>query len=175
METLVMKAAKFAAKAHAGQFRKDGLTPAIAHPARVAGRVAVLPFATEELVAVAYLHDVLEDCPVTVGELEELFGLEVARLVEFLTKKKTEGNREARLSRYFQTLGEAPAVVHAVKALDRIDNLRDLALLPGHGEFAKEYVAETHRLSLFIPEAGRDLLEEMRRTAQGVLNTVTAG
>ena len=174
METLVMKAARFAAKAHAGQFRKDGKTPAIVHPARVAGRVSVLPYATEELVAVAYLHDVLEDCPVTHADLAQEFGAGVADLVDYLTKKKTEGNREARLARYFQTLGEAPAVVHAVKALDRIDNLRDLALLPGHGEFAKEYLAETHRLSLFIPYAGQDLLTEMRQAAERVMNTVTA-
>ena len=174
METLVMKAARFAAKAHAGQFRKDGKTPAIVHPARVAGRVAVLPFATDELVAVAYLHDVMEDCPITHDDLVREFGAEVADLVDFLTKKKTGGNREARLTAYFQMLGEAPAVVHAVKALDRIDNLRDLALLSGHGGFAKEYLAETHRLSLFIPEAGKDLLAEMHRTAEMVLNTVTA-
>lgn len=173
MKSLVMKAAQFAAKAHAGQLRKDGKTPFIAHPARVAGRVATLPFATEELVAVAYLHDVLEDCPVTKGTLEGLFGLDVADLVDHLTKKAGEGNRETRLNRYFEALGAAPSVVHVIKALDRIDNLRDMAMLKGNEGFKREYVAETHRLTLFIPGAGRDLLEEMRHAAERVLDAVT--
>lgn len=139
----------------------------------MAGRVATLSFATEELVAAAYLHDVLEDCQVTHDELEKAFGIEVASLVDLLTKKG-DGNRTERLTRYFETLGAAPSNVHVVKALDRIDNLGDLALLSGNEEFKREYVAETHRLSLFISEAGRDLLNEMQRATDRVLNTLAA-
>src|SRR3972149_1547626 len=122
METLVMKAARFAAKAHAGQFRKDGKTPAIVHPARVAGRVAVLPFATDELVAVAYLHDVMEDCPITHDDLVREFGAEVAHLVDFLTKKNIGGNREERLTRYFEALGGGPARGPAPKGVGPAGN-----------------------------------------------------
>lgn len=64
---LVQKAQDLAVRAHAGQFRRDGVTPYSEHPRAVAARVAGDPVAE----AVAWLHDVLEDTAVTADALCE--------------------------------------------------------------------------------------------------------
>ena len=66
---IILKAAAFARRAHAGQRRKYNDRPYIVHPARVAGRVAAHPQATETMVAAAFLHDVVEDTPHALDEV----------------------------------------------------------------------------------------------------------
>lgn len=83
--SLIIDAAQFAATAHKGQVRKYNGRPYISHPIRVAGRVATHPEASEELVAAAFLHDVVEDCNVGIGLLQRIFGHAVASLVGDLT------------------------------------------------------------------------------------------
>src|SRR4051812_16247682 len=81
---LVSRAAELARIAHAGQFRRDGVTPYIRHPEAVASRVAGDPIAE----AVAWLHDVLEDTDFTVEDLRERrMPAEVIAGVILLTKK----------------------------------------------------------------------------------------
>ncbi|MEE9528937.1 MAG: HD domain-containing protein, partial [Dehalococcoidia bacterium] len=82
--TLVEKAYNFALDAHLGQLRKSG-EPYLEHPVSVAMILAELQFDGATLAA-ALLHDVLEDCGVSMGEIETNFGDEVARLVEGTTK-----------------------------------------------------------------------------------------
>ena len=79
----VTKAACFAAEAHVGQTRKGGTAaPYVNHLAEVAASVAE---ATEgrdsDLVAAAWLHDVIEDCGIPPGDLASRFGEEIAQLV----------------------------------------------------------------------------------------------
>jgi (p)ppGpp synthase/HD superfamily hydrolase len=64
-KTLSERAEEIARRAHAGQFRRDGITPYITHPAGVAARVGE----DESRRAVAWLHDVLEDTPETPDSL----------------------------------------------------------------------------------------------------------
>ena len=59
MTDLVTKAALFAEKAHRGQLRKYTGEPYIVHPAEVAKIVSTLPEATDALICVAWLHDVI--------------------------------------------------------------------------------------------------------------------
>jgi len=80
-ESLVKNARKFATDAHAGQFRRDGVTPYISHPEGVAELVDE-PAAK----AVAWLHDVIEDCDVTEASLRLLFPGNVVDAVVLLTK-----------------------------------------------------------------------------------------
>ena len=70
---MIQKAAEFAAYAHAGALRKGSKLPYIVHPREVAMIVAMM---TEdpEVIAAAYLHDVIEDAGVRYEELEEQFG-----------------------------------------------------------------------------------------------------
>ena len=99
---LWQKAASFAARAHAGQVRKDGRTPYVAHPFRVAMTVRdVFGVEDEVALAAALLHDVIEDTTADYDDLARKFGEEVAEVVAALTKdmRKPEGVREAEYDR----------------------------------------------------------------------------
>lgn len=85
-------------QAHDGQRRKYNDRPYIQHPARVAGRVAARPQATEVMAAAAFLHDVVEDTPHTLDEILAEFGPEVARLVAELTNP-SNGSKAPRRER----------------------------------------------------------------------------
>ncbi|BCD63992.1 GTP diphosphokinase / guanosine-3',5'-bis(diphosphate) 3'-diphosphatase [Nitratiruptor sp. YY08-14] len=78
------QAIEFAKMAHAGQKRKSG-EPYVIHPLLVA---AITAFVTNDpdMVLAALLHDVVEDTPHTIEEIEEHFGKDVAHLVEGMTK-----------------------------------------------------------------------------------------
>lgn len=80
-------AIKFATDAHAGTMRKLTLTPYILHPLEVATIVSVLT-TDEDVLCAAVLHDVVEDTPHTIGEVESLFGKRVAELVSYETENK---------------------------------------------------------------------------------------
>lgn len=78
--TLTTQAVIFAAQAHDGALRKGGDLPYIVHPMETAVIAASIT-SDEEVIAAAALHDVIEDCGVTAGELCARFGERVARLV----------------------------------------------------------------------------------------------
>lgn len=79
--TLVTEAVVFAAQAHDGAMRKGTQIPYIVHPMEAAAIAAGIT-EDEEVIAAAVLHDVIEDCGVTAGELAARFGTRVAALVE---------------------------------------------------------------------------------------------
>ncbi|OYV87741.1 MAG: hypothetical protein B7Z73_09670, partial [Planctomycetia bacterium 21-64-5] len=85
----LLSAISFAARAHEGQFRKDGETPYIAHPLRVM-TVASQLFGVSDLEALmaAVLHDTIEDTRTDHDDLSEQFGTRVADYVAALTKDK---------------------------------------------------------------------------------------
>lgn len=111
--TLFSQALLFATKAHGNQKRRNG-NYYIIHPIRVAQEVR-----GEKQKAIALLHDVLEDTSVTLLEVSQLFGSEVAEAVECLTKRKGE-TYDDYISR---VLTNKDAV--AVKIADICDNLGD--------------------------------------------------
>ncbi len=82
------KAAHFALTAHEGQIRKANPIPFILHPMEVAQIVSTMTH-SQEVMAAAVLHDVVEDTSVTLEEVRETFGDRVAWLVE----KETENKR----------------------------------------------------------------------------------
>ena len=88
MKTLT-KAICFAAEKHEGQTRKGTDIPYITHPMEV-GAIAATLTDDEEIIAAAVLHDVVEDCGVTGGELTVLFGERVASLVAADSEDKRE-------------------------------------------------------------------------------------
>lgn len=158
--SLIIDAAQYAARRYAGQFRKYTNAPYITHPCRVAGRVAIHDFASEELVAAAYLHDVVEDCDVSIETIRELFGQRVAKYVEELTNtSKFNGlNRAARKAEDRQRISQASASAKIVKLIDRIDNLRELDWSDG---FAKLYSKESRALAVVLSHADSVLTEEL--------------
>ncbi len=122
---LVRKAASLAARAHRHQLRKDGVTPYIAHPMRVALAMATLFHETDSVIlATSLLHDVIEDTLVDCDEIEATCGVDVARLVSCLTKDRrlTEPARE---DEYFRRLMSGAWQARLVKLADLFDNLSD--------------------------------------------------
>jgi guanosine-3',5'-bis(diphosphate) 3'-pyrophosphohydrolase len=80
----VQRAYEFSAKMHRGQKRKSG-EPYLVHPLEVAGLIADLKLDVPS-VATGLLHDTVEDTLTTLGEVEQLFGTEIATLVDGVTK-----------------------------------------------------------------------------------------
>jgi len=116
---LVQKAKKFAEKAHKGQFRKDGETLYIKHPEAVVRLLLDIGIRDENIIASAWLHDVVEDCNVNINEIQEEFGYEVARIVATLTRNC---NREG----YKQRIRESDFAVKIIKLSDTIHNCSEM-------------------------------------------------
>jgi len=125
------KAIQIAKSSHEGQFRKSG-EPYFFHPLRVAHLAARnwMDFAS---IIAGLLHDVVEDTPVTLAEVESAFNYEVAFLVNGLTKAKDEKlSREAlRTQTYRKQLLVALEDVRVLclKFWDRLDNLQTIGAL----------------------------------------------
>lgn len=122
---MIREAAEFAAKAHAGAFRKGSGIPYIYHPREVA-LITALMTDDEEVIAAAYLHDVLEDTSVTEEDIREAFGGRVLELVKVETENKALcwSDRKAAT---VQHLAEAPMEVKLLTLADKLSNMRSTA------------------------------------------------
>jgi guanosine-3',5'-bis(diphosphate) 3'-pyrophosphohydrolase len=121
------QAVSFAARQHAGQYRKDGATPYVAHPVRVALTVRHL-FGVDDPIAlcVALLHDVIEDTTADFDDVLAEFGPEVAAAVACLTKDKRLPDAE-REPAFYARIAAGPWQARLVKLADAYDNLCDSA------------------------------------------------
>ncbi len=151
---LVRRAYQFAAQAHDGQTRKSG-DPYVTHPLAVAQIIAELKLDVASVCA-GLLHDCVEDTSATVEQLSELFGKEVAFLVEGVTKlgKLPYSTREEQQAENFRKMLLAMARdirVILVKLCDRLDNMRSLHHLPT--EKQERIAAET--MQIYAPLANR--------------------
>lgn len=122
---MIKKAAEFARVAHEGEFRKGSRIPYIYHPMEVALLVAGMT-RDEDVIAAAYLHDVLEDTPVTPEELGQAFGPRILKLVQFETEDKTLSWRE-RKEHTIRHLSDAPREVRILTLADKLSNMRSTA------------------------------------------------
>ncbi len=128
--TMIEKAYAVAKKAHSGQFRKSG-EPYIIHPLCVGIILTELKL-DKESISAGLLHDVVEDTDMTLEELEDLFGSEVAFLVDGVTKlgqigdisDKTEEQAE-NLKKMFIAMAKDIRVL-IIKLADRLHNIRTL-------------------------------------------------
>jgi len=151
---LICQAFEFAYKLHEGQYRKSG-EPYICHPVAVAELLKYLG-GDSAMIAAGFLHDIVEDTEVTIEEIEQKFGSEVALLVEGVTKlskfnfsSKTELQAE-NFRRMFLAMAKDIRVI-VVKLADRLHNMRTLQHLPPHKQLNK--ALETREI--FAPLANR--------------------
>lgn len=143
MHSLVTRAREFAVQAHAriNHRRKYSLEPYDVHLRDVAEIVASVSD-DPEMLAAAWLHDVVEDTPVGFMDLEGAFGLAVAALVRELTdvSRPSDGNRATRRAIDRAHLAAASVRGKTIKLADLIDNCRDVC---GHDlEFGRTYLTE---------------------------------
>jgi guanosine-3',5'-bis(diphosphate) 3'-pyrophosphohydrolase len=151
---LICRAFEFAYQLHEGQYRASG-EAYIAHPVAVAGLLRDLG-GSSVMIAAGFLHDIVEDTDVTPDEIESLFGHEVRRLVEGVTKlskfnfsSKTERQAE-NFRRMFLAMAADIRVI-VVKLADRLHNMRTLEHLPP--EKQRRISQETREI--FAPLANR--------------------
>jgi GTP pyrophosphokinase len=160
----VEKAFLFANSAHDGIRRKSG-EPYIIHPIAVATIVARDFGLGSTSVMAAILHDVVEDTDYTVEDIKNLFGENVARIVDGMTKLSGElDTRQAlTLKKMLMTLSDDVRVI-LIKLADRLHNMRTLESLPPlkqlkvAGETLYLYAPLAHRLGLY---AIKNELEEL--------------
>lgn len=130
---IILAAADLSRRAHEGQVRKYTGRAYVEHPARVAGKVGLLPEVTEDMVAAAYLHDVLEDTQATAEDILKATNEQVLSLVKWLTnpsKGMKNLRREQRKALDREHLMGAPVEAKIIKLVDRIDNLLEVGAAP---------------------------------------------
>lgn len=157
--TLEQKALAFATAAHAavGQIRKYTGEPYIVHPIEVAEIVRTVPH-TEEMIAAALLHDVVEDTKITIDVIKEQFGDTVAFYVDRLTDTpKVEGgpNRKARKALDRARLAASPAEVQTIKLADFISNT--FSIVEHDPNFAKVYLEEKRQALDLLNKGNEEL------------------
>jgi guanosine-3',5'-bis(diphosphate) 3'-pyrophosphohydrolase len=151
---LLQKAYVFSARAHKGQVRRSG-EPYLSHPLEVTSLLADLNLDITTLVA-GLLHDVLEDTEVTASELKEVFGKEVAALVEGVTKisrvqdASPEIRRAETIRKIILAMTDDLRVIF-IKLADRLHNLQTLKFLTEDKQ--KQIASET--LEIYAPIANR--------------------
>lgn len=159
MTELESRARLFATAAHAAvaQLRKYTMEPYIVHPAEVAAIVKSVDH-TEEMVAAAWLHDVVEDTGVTIEIIRAEFGSEVSDLVGWLTdvSRPEHGNRAARKAVDRAHTAAAPSEAQTVKLADLISNTRSIT--QHDPKFAETYLAEKRLLLAVMTRADPGLL-----------------
>ena len=165
---MVEKARVFATAAHAAvaQLRKYTNEPYIVHPAEVVSIVRSVPH-TDEMVAAAWLHDVVEDTGVTIEVIRAEFGEKVAELVGWLTdvSRPEQGNRATRKAIDRAHTAMAPADAQTIKLADLISNTRSIM---SHDEkFAKTYLEEKRMLLEVMTKGDSTLMEIARKNVGG--------
>lgn len=126
MEGLVLRASAFAKERHAGQFRRDGVTPYFEHCEKVASLVDT-PFRK----VVAYLHDLVEDNRATYEEVLQLvedpfFGNKVVDCLQLLTHVRGVVTYEEYINNFhYVNRDEVYYVALSVKVADIVANLSD--------------------------------------------------
>jgi (p)ppGpp synthase/HD superfamily hydrolase len=179
----VGRALAFALEKHAGQTRKGRDIPYASHPVRVAGLVLEHGGDAAQM-AIALLHDVIEDCGVSESELEARFGGEVARAVRALSDV-LEGDtpdRKApwreRKTRFVARLAEVEARARLVAACDKLDNLSAIvADLETEGLATLErFTGKPRQIRWYYEEVsralGRDLPKRLRAELDDRLETL---
>lgn len=159
---LIQKAYDFAYEHHKGQFRKSG-EPYVIHVIQVANTLALM-HCGPKTIAAGLLHDTVEDCQgVTTDTITELFGQEIATLVDAVTKigaikfKDEEEYLASNHRKLFIAMAKDIRVI-LIKLADRLHNMRTLQYM--RPEKQKKIACET--LSVYAPIAHRLGISEIK-------------
>src|SRR5437868_11447899 len=166
-EDLLNRAYVYAMRAHGEQTRASG-DPYFSHPLEVAAILTTLKLDDATIVA-ALLHDTIEDTEATRAEIDQLFGKDIGRLVEGLTKLKRldlvsrEAKQAENLRKLLLAIAEDVRVL-LVKLADRLHNMRTLDHMPPE---ARRRVAE-ETIDIYAPLAARIGMYEMREELENL-------
>ena len=159
--SLIQRAYVFADHAHRDQVRKSG-EPYIFHPIAVAAILADLGL-DDVTIASALLHDAVEDTGVSVEDLEQDFGAEVAGIVDGVTKldrirfTSKEAQQAASMRKMLMAMARDARVL-LIKLADRLHNMRTIAAMP---EWKQKRTAQ-ETLDIYSPLAHRLGVQEIK-------------
>ncbi|MDP3906478.1 bifunctional (p)ppGpp synthetase/guanosine-3',5'-bis(diphosphate) 3'-pyrophosphohydrolase [Novosphingobium sp.] len=165
-EAMLNRAYVYTVQKHGTQTRASG-DPYFSHPVEVAGLMTELKL-DQETIITALLHDTVEDTLATTEEIERLFGPEVARLVDGVTKLSkieamTESERAAENLRKFLLAMSEDLRVLLVKLADRLHNMRTLHYIKSEEKRCR-IARET--MEIYAPLAERVGMYEYMREMQ---------
>ncbi len=172
-EQLVIRAYEYGKQAHVGQFRRSG-EPYFNHPVEVAKLLTEIHI-DETSIVTALLHDTIEDTRVSFEDVAKEFGLEIAELVEGVTKLTNiqigdSQSKEAENLRKLLLAMSKDVRVLLVKLADRLHNMRTIKSMP----IEKQQKKAQETMDIFAPLAGRlgmqYLRDELEEAAFKVLN-----
>jgi len=163
---VIQRAVQVASLAHAGQARKNG-EPFIIHPVETACILAELKMDLDTIVA-GLLHDTVEDTPLTLGDVDLLFGPSVAAIVKGDSKQTKmcleaamldkEAQRSLNQRCMLMAMGEDWRIV-VVKLADRLHNMRTLQHMPRH----KQVRIARETIQIFVPLARKLGIQALER------------
>ncbi|MBB6125100.1 RelA/SpoT family protein [Sphingobium subterraneum] len=168
-EAMINRAYVFSVQKHGSQKRASG-DPYFSHPIEVAGILTDF-YMDDATIVTALLHDTIEDTLVTFEEIEQLFGPEIARLVDGVTKlskieAQSENERAAENLRKFLLAMSDDIRVLLVKLADRLHNMRTLHFIQNVDK-RRRIARET--MEIYAPLAERigmyDFMREMQLLA----------
>ncbi len=165
-EALLNRAYVFTIQKHGAQKRASG-DPYFSHPIEVAGLMTELKL-DQQTIVTALLHDTVEDTLATIADIEQMFGKEIARLVDGVTKLSkietlTENERAAENLRKFLLAMSEDLRVLLVKLADRLHNMRTLHFIKSEDK-RRRIARET--MDIYAPLAERVGMYEYMREMQ---------
>lgn len=166
MKDLIIRAEQFAQERHYGQFRKGAAKePYIIHLKEVSSLVKKYG-GSDEVIAAAWLHDTIEDCPPTnPQELERNFGRKVAGIVSELTDDKSLSKKERKLLQLENARYKSQEAA-LVKLADKTSNVGALANSPPLGwplGWRLDYINWAKEVVFNLCKLPRDGLEFFKR------------
>ena len=166
-EDALNRAYVFAMKKHGAQLRTSG-DPYYSHPIEVAGILTKFRLDCNSIIA-GLLHDTVEDTDTTVEEIKELFGPQVAAIVDGVTKlaiieQKSGSSKQAENFRKLLLAMSEDIRVLLIKLADRLHNIRTLHFCPE--EKRKRIAKET--LDIYAPLAERIGMQEIKTALEEI-------
>jgi GTP diphosphokinase / guanosine-3',5'-bis(diphosphate) 3'-diphosphatase len=161
-EDALNRAYVYSMKAHGAQLRASG-DPYFSHPVQVAGLLAQMKLDTASIVT-GLLHDTVEDTVATLDDIERLFGSEIARLVDGVTKLsrielQSDKTKQAENFRKLVLAMSEDIRVLLVKLADRLHNMQTLQFIK-EDERRRRIARET--MDIYVPLAERIGMHRMK-------------
>jgi len=156
---LIQKAKDFATAKHEGQLRKFGNKPYIIHPAGVA-KIVEDSGGTPEMIAAAWLHDVVEESGVSFVELREMFGDKVAGIVSELSNP-SDLDKSKKGQYLLSKMNTMSSDALTVKLSDRLNNVLDFST--ARPSFVQKYAGETMFIINGLEETERPINQQQSK------------
>jgi GTP diphosphokinase / guanosine-3',5'-bis(diphosphate) 3'-diphosphatase len=161
-EAALNRAYVYSMKAHGSQLRASG-DPYFSHPVEVAGLLAQMKLDTASIIT-GLLHDTVEDTVATLDDIERLFGPEIGRLVDGVTKLsrielQSDKTKQAENFRKLVLAMSEDIRVLLVKLADRLHNMRTLRFIDSNDK-RRRIARET--MDIYVPLAERIGMHRMK-------------